>query len=97
LVLDLDATDDPLHGSQEGRFFHSYYGHYCYLPLYIFCGDFLLCARLRKADQDQSAGALDEIQRIVKQVREKWPQVQFILRGDSGFSREAIMTWCESQ
>jgi hypothetical protein len=97
LVFDLDATDDPLHGRQEGRFFHGYYGHYCYLPLYIFCGDFLLCARLREANQDQSAGALDEIQRIVKQVRESWPQVRIILRGDSGFSRDAIMTWCESQ
>ncbi|MCI0664650.1 MAG: IS1380 family transposase, partial [Acidobacteria bacterium] len=97
LIIDLDATDDPLHGRQEGRFFHGYYGHYCYLPLYIFCGDFLLCARLREANQDQSAGALDEIQRIVKQVRESWPEVQIILRGDSGFSRDAIMTWCESQ
>jgi len=97
LILDLDATDDPLHGRQEGRFFHGYYGHYCYLPLYIFCGDFLLCARLRGANQDQSAGALEEVQRIVKQVREKWPEVRILLRGDSGFSRDAIMTWCESQ
>jgi Transposase DDE domain group 1 len=97
LIFDLDATDDPLHGRQEGRFFHGYYGHYCYLPLYIFCGDFLLCARLREANQDQSAGALEEVQRIVKQVREKWPEVRIILRGDSGFSREAIMTWCERQ
>ena len=97
LIVDLDATDDPLHGRQEGRFFHGYYGHYCYLPLYIFCGDFLLCARLRQANQDQSAGALDEIQRIVKQVRGSWPEVRIMLRGDSGFSRDAIMTWCESQ
>jgi Transposase DDE domain group 1 len=97
LILDLDATDDPLHGRQEGRFFHGYYGHYCYLPLYIFCGDFLFCARLREANQDQSAGALDEIKRIVKQVHERWPEVRVILRGDSGFSRDAIMTWCESQ
>src|SRR5262249_33034861 len=75
MVIDLDATDDPLHGHQEGRFFHGYYRNYCYLPLYIFCGDFLLCARLRQANQDQSAGAIEEIKRIVKQVREKWPEV----------------------
>lgn len=97
LIFDLDATDDPLHGHQEGRFFQGYYRHYCYLPLYIFCGDFLLCARLRQANQDQSAGALDEIKRIVRQVREKWPEVRIILRGDSGFSRDEIMTWCESK
>jgi len=97
LIFDLDATDDPLHGHQEGRFFHGYYGNYCYLPLYIFCGDFLLCARLRQANQDQSAGALDEIKRIVTQVRETWPGVWIILRGDSGFSRDEMMTWCESQ
>jgi hypothetical protein len=97
LILDLDATDDPLHGRQEGRFFHGYYGHYCYLPLYIFCGDYLLCARLREANRDQSAGALEEVQRIVNQVREKWPGVRIIVRGDSGFSRDTIMTWCEKQ
>jgi Transposase DDE domain group 1 len=97
MIVDLDATDDPLHGHQEGRFFHGYYGHYCYLPLYIFCGDFLLGARLRLANEDPGAGALEEIQRIVEQVREQWPAVQIILRGDSGFSREALMSWCESQ
>ena len=96
LILDLDATDDPLHGHQEGRFFHGYYRHYCYLPLYIFCGDFFLCARLRKADQGQSAGALEEIKRIVKRVRERWPAVRIILRGDAGFSSDQIMSWCES-
>src|SRR5205814_805875 len=88
IILDLDATDDPLHGNQEGRFFHGYYGNYCYLPLYIFCGDFLLCARLRQANQDQSAGSVEELTRIVRQIREQWPDVQIIIRADSGFARE---------
>ena len=96
VVLDLDATDDPLHGHQEGRFFHGYYGAYCYLPLYIFCGEHLLCARLRPSDIDASAGALDEVQKIVAQIRTRWPQVRIILRADSGFAREAIMAWCEA-
>jgi len=91
------ARISQLYGHQEGRFFHGYYGNYCYLPLYIFCGDFLLCARLRQANQDQSAGALDEIKRIVTQVRETWPGVWIILRGDSGFSRDEMMAWRESQ
>jgi len=78
LVLDLDATDDPLHGHQEGRFFHGYYGCYCYLPLYIFCGDFLLCAKLRTADRDGAAGALEEVARIVAQIRACWPQVDHL-------------------
>jgi len=95
IVLDLDATDDPLHGRQEGRFFHGYYGCYCYLPLYIFSGEHLLCARLRSSDIDGSAGALEEVQRIVEQIRARWPQVRIILRADSGFAREAIMAWCE--
>jgi hypothetical protein len=95
IVLDLDATDDPLHGRQEGRFFHGYYGCYCYLPLYIFSGEHLLCARLRSSDIDGSAGALEEVQRIVEQLRARWPQVRIILRADSGFAREAIMAWCE--
>jgi len=95
IVLDLDATDDPLHGRQEARFFHGYYGCYCYLPLYIFCGEHLLCARLRPSDIDASAGALEEVQRIVAQVRSRWPRVRIILRADSGFAREAIMDWCE--
>lgn len=95
IILDLDATDDPLHGRQEGRFFHGYYGHYCYLPLYIFCGDHLLCARLRRADQDASAGSVDELDRIVGQIREAWPEVEVVIRGDSGFAREALMGWCE--
>jgi len=97
IVLDLDATDTPLHGKQEGRFFHGYYGHYCYLPLYIFCGDHLLCARLRPSNQDASAGSLTELERIVGQIRAQWPKVRIILRADSGFCREELMAWCESR
>jgi len=96
IVLDLDATDDPLHGQQEGRFFHGYYGGYCYLPLYIFCGTHLLCARLRRSDADASTGAVDDLERIVGQIRESWPEVHIILRGDSGFAREELMAWCEA-
>jgi hypothetical protein len=96
IVLDLDATDDPVHGNQEGRFFHGYYGHYCYLPLYIFCGDHLLCARLRPSNIDASAGCLDEVERIVVQIRQAWPEVKITLRGDSGFCREELMGWCET-
>jgi len=96
IVLDLDATDDPLHGQQEGRFFHGYYGGYCYLPLYIFCGTHLLCARLRRSDVDASSGAVEEVERIVAQIRQSWPQVRIILRGDSGFAREELMAWCET-
>jgi Transposase DDE domain group 1 len=95
LVLDLDATDDPIHGNQEGRFFHGYYREYCYLPLYIICGEFVLCARLRRSNIDASEGALKEVIRIVGQIRAKWPEVEIILRGDGGFSRDAIMSWCE--
>jgi hypothetical protein len=94
--LDLDATDDPLHGTQEGRFFHGYYGHYCYLPLYIFWGEALLCARLRPSNIDASAGSVEELTPIVAQLRQRWPQVQIIIRGDSGFCREEIMAWCEA-
>ena len=97
IVLDLDATDTPLHGEQEARFFHGYYGHYCYLPLYIFCGDHLLCARLRPSNQDASAGSVEEVERIVGQIRRHWPQTQIILRADSGFCREELMAWCETQ
>ena len=96
IVLDLDATDTPLHGKQEGRFFHGYYGHYCYLPLYIFCGDHLLCSRLRPSNQDASAGSTTELERIVRQIRAQWPKVRIILRADSGFCREELMAWCES-
>lgn len=95
IVLDLDATDDPLHGHQLGRFFHGYYKSYCYLPLYIFCGSHLLCAKLRPADIDASAGAVKQLDRIVAQIRSAWPQVQIVIRGDSGFCRERIMSWCE--
>jgi hypothetical protein len=96
IILDLDATDDPLHGHQEGRFFHGYYDCYCYLPLYIFCGRQLLAAKLRPADIDGSAGAVEEVARIVGQIREAWPQVRIVLRADSGFAREALMAWCEA-
>ena len=96
IILDVDATDDPLHGGQEGRFFHGYYRHYCYLPLYIFCGEQLLCARLRPADRDGAAGVEEELERIVTGIRAKWPQVRLIVRGDSGFCREALMSWCEA-
>jgi hypothetical protein len=96
IVLDLDATDDPVHGNQEGRFFHGYYREYCYLPLYIVCGEFVLCARLRSSHIDASAGALEEVQRIIAQIREKWPEVRIILRGDGGFCRDAMMSWCEN-
>jgi hypothetical protein len=95
IVLDLDATDDPLHGEQEGRFFHGHYGGYCYLPLYIFCGTHLLCARLRCANVEAASGAVLEVERIVAQIRGCWPQVQIILRADSGFAREELMVWCE--
>ncbi len=96
ILLDLDATDDPIHGPQEGRFFHGYYDGYCYLPLYIFCGEHLLCAKLRPADLDASAGAVEEVERIVAQVRAHWPEVRIVLRGDSGFCREGLMAWCEA-
>ena len=96
IVLDLDATDTPLHGRQEGRFFHGYYNHYCYLPLYIFCEDHLLCARLRPSNQDASAGSLEEVARIVRQIRARWPKTRIVLRADSGFCREELMRWCEA-
>jgi hypothetical protein len=95
IVLDLDATDDPLYGEQEGRFFHGYYRHYCYLPLYIFCGSFLLCAKLRRSNIDAAAGAVEELERIVGQIRARWPEVEIWIRADSGFARDAIMSWCE--
>ena len=95
--LDLDATDDPTHGRQEGRFFHGYYRHYCYLPLYIFCGEHLLCARLRPSNIDASAGSVEELTRIVALIRQRWPNTRIVIRGDSGFCRESIMNWCETQ
>ena len=96
IILDIDATDDPLHGHQEGRFFHGYYDGYCYLPLYVFCGRHLLAASLRKADIDASAGAVEEIARIVAQIRARWPHARILLRANSGFAREALMAWCEA-
>jgi Transposase DDE domain group 1 len=96
IVLDLDATDDPLHGRQEGRFFHGYYDGYCYMPLYVFCGRHLLAAKLRSSNIDASAGAKEEIARIVAQIRTRWPRVRILLRADSGFAREALMAWCET-
>jgi hypothetical protein len=96
ITLDLDATDDPLHGQQEGRFFHGYYDTYCYLPLYIFCGRHLLAAKLRRSNIDVAAGAVEEVARIVRRIRARWPRVRILLRGDSGFCREALMQWCEA-
>ncbi len=96
IVLDLDATDDPLHGHQEGRFFHGYYDCYCYLPLYVFCGRHLLAAKLRPANIDACAGAVEEVGRIVAQIRAAWPRTRIILRADSGFARDALMGWCEA-
>ena len=95
IVLDLDATDDPLHGHQEGRFFHGYYDCYCYLPLYVFCGRHLLAAKLRPSNIDGGAGAVEEMARIVAQIRARWPRTRILLRADSGFAREALMAWCE--
>jgi hypothetical protein len=97
IVLDIDTTDVELHGGQEGRFFHGYYDEYCYLPLYLFCGEHLLGVRLRTANIDAAAGSLREIERIVGQVRERWPGVRIVLRGDSGFCRDELMSWCEEQ
>ena len=95
VLLDIDATDTPLHGQQEGRFFHGYYGHYCYLPLYIFSGEHVLCARQRMSNQDAAAGAAEELERIVAQLRAVWPEVKIILRGDSGFCRDELLSWRE--
>jgi hypothetical protein len=95
IILDVDSTDLPLHGKQEGRFFHGYYDSYCYLPLYVFCGEHVLCARLRESNHDAAFGSLQEIRRIVIQIRDTWPGVKIILRGDSGFCRNELMSWCE--
>ena len=97
VVLDVDATDDPLHGEQEGRFFHGYYKNYCYLPLYIFCGEHLLCARLRSTDRDAARGVVEELEGIVSRIRAQWPGVRVVVRGDSGFCRDGLMKWCEEQ
>ena len=96
IILDLDATDDPIHGDQEGRFFHGYYGGYCYMPLYIFCGRHLLSAKLRRSNIDAAAGSVEEVERIIGEIRRKWPRVRILLRADSGFCREPLMAWCET-
>jgi hypothetical protein len=96
IILDLDATDDPVHGNQEGRFFHGYYDCYCYLPLYIFCGRHLLAAKLRPASIDAASGSVEEVSRIVTQIRKRWPKVRILLRADSGFARDDLMAWCEA-
>jgi len=95
IILGFDATDDPLHGNQEGRFFHGYYRCYCYLPLYVTCGDRLLVSKLRTSNGDQSAGAAEVLAHLVERIRERWPEVAIIVRGDSGFAREELMRWCE--
>jgi hypothetical protein len=95
IILDLDATDDPVHGEQEGRFFHGYYDCYCYLPLYVFCGRHLLDAKLRRASLDAADGAIEAVARIVAQVRRRWPQVRILVRANSGFARDDLMAWCE--
>jgi hypothetical protein len=96
ITLDLDATDDPLHGHQEGRFFHGYYDNYCYPPLYVCCGRHLLAAKLRPANIDASAGSVEEMARIVAHIRQRWPQLRILLRADSGFARDALMAWCDN-
>jgi len=96
IILDLDATDDPVHGEQEGRFFHGYYDCYCYLPLYVFCGRHLLAAKLRSAGVDAAAGVVEELSRIVAQIRQRWPYVRILVRADSGFARDELMAWCEA-
>lgn len=96
IILDLDATDDPLHGHQEGRFFHGYYDNYCYLPLYVFCGRHLLAAKLRPSNIDGAAGSIEEVGRIVARIRQRWPKVRILLRADAGFARDNLMSWCEN-
>jgi hypothetical protein len=96
IILDLDATDDPVHGEQEGRFFHGYYDCYCYLPLYVFCGRHLLASKLRVASIDAASGAVEEVARIIAHIRQRWPRVRILLRADSGFARDELMAWCEA-
>ena len=96
IILDLDATDDPVHGEQEGRFFHGYYDCYCYLPLYVFCGRHLLAAKLRSASMDAAAGSVEEVARIVRDIRRRWPHVRILVRADLGFARDNLMAWCEA-
>jgi len=96
IILDLDATDDPIHGGQEGRYFHGYYDCHCYLPLYIYCGRHLLAAKLRRSNKDASAGSVEEVERLIDRIRTRWPRTRILLRGDSGFAREELMAWCEA-
>jgi len=96
ITLDVDATDDPLHGNQEGIFFHGYYKSYCFVPLYIFCEDHLLCARLRPSNIDVPEDTVKELERIISRIRKSWPDVNIFIRADSGFCREEIMRWCEA-
>jgi hypothetical protein len=96
IVLDFDATDDPVHGNQLGRFFHGYYQNYCFLPLYVFCGDHPLLALLRPADIDAATGSVKQLARIVARIRQAWPEVQIVVRGDSGFCRDELLDWCEA-
>jgi len=96
IILDIDATDDPVHGTQEGRFFHGYYDCYCYLPLYVFCGRHLLAAQLRRANAGAAAGAVEELARIVRHIRERWAKTRIVVRADSGFAGDALMAWCEA-
>jgi hypothetical protein len=95
LVLDFDATDDPLHGHQEGRFFHGYYDRYCFLPLYVFCGEQLLVSYLRRSNIDGARHAWAILTLLVKRFRQAWPKVRIIVRGDSGFCRPRMLRWCE--
>jgi len=97
IILDLDATDDIVYGQQEGRFYHGYYHDYCYLPLYVFCGEHLLCARLRMSNIDASADSVEELEPVVARIRQRWPAVKIVLRGDGGFCREKLMAWCERE
>jgi len=97
IILDLDATDDTLYGNQEGRFYHGYYHDYCYLPLYVFCGEHLLCARLRMSNIDASADSMEELEPLIARIRQRWPAVKIRLRGDGGFCREKLMAWCERE
>ena len=95
IVLDLDATDDPIHGDQEGKVFHGYYDHHCFLPLFIVCGEFVLCCRLRTADRGAADGSVEELSRIVERIRDSWPHTRIVVRGDSDFGKDEIMVWCE--
>ena len=97
IILDVDATDDAVYGRQEGRFYHGYYRSYCYLPLYVFCGEHLLCARLRMSNIDASADSVEELEPLVARIRQRWPAVKILLRGDGGFCREKLMAWCERE